>query len=342
MSETPPVPTDPLRVLSPPTRPGLDELCVWIGAGDAPPGAGLVVGGRATAPWQLTVPAAWAAEERRDDLLALAVRHRAILRRYAVPRAEVFAEPRLRWVRAQVDALDPQRLVDVGCGIAYSTYAVANGRPFVGIDMDEGNLALARDVLAAVPDVRLIRSTAGEVPLEDGAADCVLMTEILEHLDDEGPALAEARRVLSPGGHLLISVPGLRFGFDSGLRFLPVRTVHDVPGPEFHVRPGYTVQGMRELLTGAGFEVESVQWLVGPVRRAVQDVIGLGHIAVQRLVHRRDGWNWTGATETEDSAAFRAYSRARPWVRRLASLDERWALPAGFQVVARARRPGRG
>ena len=271
--------------------------------------------------------------------MALATVHRNVLARYAVPRAEVFGEPRLNWVKRQVAALNPSSLVDVGCGIAYSTYVVADGRPFTGIDMDEGNLALARDILTDVDGAKLVHSTAGEIPLDAASADCVLMTEVLEHLDDERPALAEVLRVLRPGGTLLVTVPGLRFGFDSSLRFLPVRTVHDVPGPEFHVRPGYNIDDMRDLLEGAGFIAKEVHWLVGPVRRLLQDGIGLGHIAVQRLMYGRSSWNWSGATETEGSAAFSIYSRARPLLRRLASLDERLSLPAGFQVVARAIKP---
>ncbi|MCO4772028.1 MAG: class I SAM-dependent methyltransferase [Deltaproteobacteria bacterium] len=332
-------PPQPLRVLSPPDEPGLDELCVWIGDGPAPPGAAVVVGGRATAPWQQTLDASWAEPHRREELLAVGRRRRAVLSRYAVPRAEVFGEPRLLWLRSEVDRLDPAALLDVGCGIAYSTFCAANGRGFIGVDMDEGNLRHARGVLRGVPDVTLLHSEAGAVPLPDGSADCVLMTEILEHLHDESTALAEAWRVLRPGGHLLVTVPGLRFGIDSGLRLLPVRTVHDIPGPEFHVRPGYTRDSLRDLLISARFEADAVDWLVGPTRRALQDVIGLGHIAVQRLVHRRKGWNWSEASETEDSAAFGLYARLRPVMRRIASLDERLALPAGFQVVARARKP---
>ena len=119
----------PMRVLLAPAKPAADELCVWIGAGPAPGGAGVVVGGEASAPWQRTLGVEWAEPPLRDQLLVLARAHRDVLSRYTVPRAELLGEPRLLWVRQRVAALDPAELLDVGCGSAYSTYAVSNGAP---------------------------------------------------------------------------------------------------------------------------------------------------------------------------------------------------------------------
>jgi SAM-dependent methyltransferase len=47
------------------------------------------------------------------------------------------------------------------------------------------------------------------LPFRDGAFDAVKATEVLEHVPDVGRALAECRRVLRPGGHLVITAPFL-------------------------------------------------------------------------------------------------------------------------------------
>jgi SAM-dependent methyltransferase len=47
------------------------------------------------------------------------------------------------------------------------------------------------------------------LPFRDGAFDAIKATEVLEHVPDVGRALAECRRVLRPGGHLVITVPFL-------------------------------------------------------------------------------------------------------------------------------------
>jgi SAM-dependent methyltransferase len=45
------------------------------------------------------------------------------------------------------------------------------------------------------------------LPFADGSFDLVLATDIIEHVDDDGRALAEIARVLAPGGAVLITVP---------------------------------------------------------------------------------------------------------------------------------------
>lgn len=54
------------------------------------------------------------------------------------------------------------------------------------------------------------------IPFEDGTFDLVLATDIIEHVDDDAKALSEMRRVLKPGGKVIITVPA--FGFMKGLQ----------------------------------------------------------------------------------------------------------------------------
>jgi SAM-dependent methyltransferase len=102
----------------------------------------------------------------------------------------------------------PFRVLDVGCGEAQLTAAIAGaGFEVVGIDVAEEPLLRAR---AREPglDLRLVDPQA-PWPLADGAFDAVWAGETIEHVLDTAGWLSELRRVLRSGGTLLLSTPAL-------------------------------------------------------------------------------------------------------------------------------------
>ncbi len=102
---------------------------------------------------------------------------------------------------------DPSRIVEVGCGTGGTLRSLARAYPsasIVGIDPDEQALALARASGCAVAP-----GSFDELPLPDGQVDLLLALDVIEHLRDDDRALAEARRVLRPGGGLVLTVPAL-------------------------------------------------------------------------------------------------------------------------------------
>jgi ubiquinone/menaquinone biosynthesis C-methylase UbiE len=101
------------------------------------------------------------------------------------------------------------RILDVGAGtgtFAIRLAAAAPGAEVIAVDGDPEVLALAvaKEGAAAV---EWRRGLATELPLADGSCDRVTMSLLLHHLDAPGKrsALAEARRVLGPGGRLHIA-----------------------------------------------------------------------------------------------------------------------------------------
>ncbi len=110
-------------------------------------------------------------------------------------------------------------VVDLGCGAAYELEALAPASArCVGIDRSGAALRAARARLGgsgsgggsgAGPPARFLfsRADAGKVPLRGGCAGLVLALDVLEHLEQDAEALAEARRILEPGGLLLATVP---------------------------------------------------------------------------------------------------------------------------------------
>jgi demethylmenaquinone methyltransferase / 2-methoxy-6-polyprenyl-1,4-benzoquinol methylase len=99
-----------------------------------------------------------------------------------------------------------QRLLDVavGTGLVAAEAARVLGDPgaVTGLDLSEGMLAEARRRLPG--GVRLVQARAEALPVADRSVDFVSMGYALRHVSDLGAAFAEYRRVLRPGGRVLL------------------------------------------------------------------------------------------------------------------------------------------
>lgn len=118
--------------------------------------------------------------------------------------------------------LDGARIVELGCGAAAHTRAIAeSGRPasILACEVDtiqhEKNLAITD-----LPKVTFVHAGAQAIPAEDGSVDIVLMFKSLHHvpMDSMDTALREIQRVLRPGGLAYISEPVYAGDFNEVLR----------------------------------------------------------------------------------------------------------------------------
>jgi ubiquinone/menaquinone biosynthesis C-methylase UbiE len=122
-----------------------------------------------------------------------------------------------KWRPALVDAIAPapgQRILDLGCGtgsLCFLVKARCPGAVIIGIDPDPAMLFRARrKAEAAGWKLPLIRASATALPTEsplDQAMDVCVASLMLHHLNrmEKQAALAEAVRMLKPGGRLLIA-----------------------------------------------------------------------------------------------------------------------------------------
>ena len=106
-------------------------------------------------------------------------------------------------------------VLDLGCRAGAVAQHFVPGNRVVGIDVDDS--ALAR---AAERGIEPVWADGEErLPFEDGIFDVVVAGEFLEHVRDPEAVVAEAQRVLRPGGTFVGSVPNA-FRFQSRLLFL--------------------------------------------------------------------------------------------------------------------------
>ena len=102
--------------------------------------------------------------------------------------------------------LSGKRIADIGTGIGHYPMLLARhtGRTY-GIESDPTLLAAARSRAGAAhqPNLRIVEGTLEELPLRDETVDVVL-SGMIEPDDGSLPAIAEAMRILRPGGRLVV------------------------------------------------------------------------------------------------------------------------------------------
>ena len=149
------------------------------------------------------------------------------------------------------------RALDLGCGAGDFTALLAEaGAQPVGVDVAEAALARARSRHPEL-DFRLT-AIDGPLQFEDNLFDLVWASEVIEHIADTGRWLSEVRRVMSPGGRLLLTTPAhgrLRLTLGGVQRF------SEPLGDHLHL---YTRGSLRTLLQGFGFGEVSVRSAGGP------------------------------------------------------------------------------
>jgi len=120
---------------------------------------------------------------------------------------------RNRWRFALVDRVLQRRfpdrqpdVLDVGCGLGVARRFLSAQGTYVGVDMSAATVELARRLHPqARTDFRL--GSLPHLPLPSASVDAAICLEVLEHVGDDRKALRELRRVLRPGGFLIVSVP---------------------------------------------------------------------------------------------------------------------------------------
>lgn len=109
------------------------------------------------------------------------------------------------------------KMIDVGCGAGRHTFeAFRRGADVIGFDQSASDLNDVEEILQAMQKQgeapasakgETVKGDALELPYGDGTFDCVVASEILEHVPADDRAISELVRVLKPGGALAITVP---------------------------------------------------------------------------------------------------------------------------------------
>jgi SAM-dependent methyltransferase len=205
------------------------------------------------------------------------------------------------------EVLPGARVLDAGAGEGRYRPLFAGTR-YVAVDLAVGDPAWDYGRLDA-------RADLGRLPFAGASFDHVLSTQTLEHLADPGGFLAEAHRVLRPGGTLFLTAPMLF-------------RMHQEPHDYFR----YTRHGLALLLGRAGFAVESITpqggyfWFLADAIRPLH----------RRLFGKERPFLFRALAAPLVLVSKFLFTALLPWVLfRLDGLDTKRTTTTGHEVVAR-------
>ncbi len=153
----------------------------------------------------------------------------------------------------------PDKVVlDLGCGIGrIAGFVAPHAGQLVAVDLSERMLQLARQNLAAFPNVHYLQSSANSISeVDDQSIDLVYSVLVLQHLEREDAfsMMREIRRVLRPGGRAYLNFPNLlhEVQLEAFIAYVDTGAVSNEARARF-----YTSPEVDRLLRAAGFpEVE--------------------------------------------------------------------------------------
>lgn len=190
-----------------------------------------------------------------------------------------FYREKMRAIHRISPDLPFQSILEVGGGQGGLTAMLYPHAQITNIDL---NPEYANVPCNRLERVRFICGDATALPFEDHSFDAVTMFDLIEHVPDDQKAIAEARRVLKPGGYLLLSTPNENWRFPYyGFMKSICPDESEVMAEWGHVRRGYTLSQLESLI---GLPAKTYATFINPLTALCHDV------AFSSLSYRKREW----------------------------------------------------
>lgn len=229
---------------------------------------------------------------------------------------------------------DARVVVDLGSGPGVATAAavehLAGDGRVIAVDCNPAMVAIGRDLLGGDPRVGWLVADAAHLPLAAGSADAVVAAHVLQHVLDRAAVLAEIRRVLTPGGAVLVSTWAPLDANPYFRALLMAVEEHLGPGTAVGLGASFTMTdlvGLTDLLADHGFEV-----VAAAAPELQLELPALADLVPRHLAASTVAASVSAASPTARAAVVTAVTRA------LGDLPAGAQLPFRMQLV-RAVRP---
>lgn len=187
---------------------------------------------------------------------------------YPFPYTEgFFYREKMRAVHRVAPDREVAEVLEVGGGTSGLTAMLYPRAHVTNADLDP---TCAASPVNQAARVTFVTADATSLPFADASFDAVTMFDVIEHVDDDARAIAEARRVLRPGGFLLVTTPNEQWRFPYHAALQPIcPTEAEMVARWRHVRRGYAIDALARL-TGVLPIVTAT--FIGPVTSIAHDI----------------------------------------------------------------------
>lgn len=242
----------------------------------------------------------------------------------------VLKQRKFKEVTTLLGPTDGLSCLDIGADNGVISYLLRQrGGRWKSADLDEASVGAIR----ALVETDVYQISGEETPFADDEFDVVALVDFLEHIPDDQAFVHELYRMIKPGGRVIINVPHIKNSLLRKVR-LALGQTDEKHG---HLRPGYTVDGLRQLL-GDEFTIESSKTYSKFFSELVDTMIVQAVYMTQR---NKTESSQKGALVTEQDLRkyqkmFRLYSLIYPIMWLIAKLDNLLFFTSGYMLILEA------
>lgn len=228
----------------------------------------------------------------------------------------------------------PQIGVIIGCETGViGNFMEGLGGKWIHCDRDEVILNTSKDILKGL----LLKINENYLPFKEKAFELVVIPDFLEHIKEDSKFLIEVRRAIKDGGNIVITVP--HYKKNSLLRRLKnlIGMKDEIYG---HVRPGYKINEIKELIRNSGFEIERMEFYSGSFTEIVELLLNIGFVLSGRKKESYKG-NISPLREEDINSRkflFRVHGIIHPLLKAFSFLDKSLFFQRGYVIALKARK----